>query len=493
MKISDYRMIRISILIAFLQLLAISCSWTWTNWLSTVFPTATQLPVGVTVSFCLTALFSPYLLTELNRSGETTIIESTLKVSLLASVIAAFIAFVAGYTLFLFQPSLGRVLVVVISTFSYSCVSILASSAIPTSVIKRIVRSKPAKAAFAMLFGILVCVCLIGMMEFAFSRLMKIPSRSSTEKVAYKEHTGTYLEKDAFYKVDRNLGVALHPNCQVTSRLNIGDAVIWDTTYSTDEKGRRLTVNAKSNEFQESHQLPFAMFFGCSYMFGEGCSDGETIPSQFAKFAPNFEAYNFGVPGYGTQHMLAILENPALKKEFEGRRGIGIYLYLEDIHEARVIGDMDIVTSFGKEFPCYRLDSQHKPQRRGSFSTGSPIRQKAFEILAASQTRKYFGLNFPKRTETDYELTAAIVAEARSKFLACFPDSEFFVIRYPHRSPHRKIDKYLDAHNVEIIDLSELFDSSTPEHQFVGDGHPTPVANAKLASKVAENFRESSP
>jgi hypothetical protein len=485
-------MIRSTIHIVFLQLIAISCSWMWTHWLSSVFPTATQLPVGVIVSFFLAVLCSPYFLPALKRPGDAALIKNAAIASLLASIIAACIAFAFGYTLSLFQPSLGRVLVVVVSTFAYSYVSLLACSAIPSSVHEKIVRSKYAKAVFAILFGIIISACMIGTMELVFFTLMKFPPQSSKEIVAHKKYTGTYLEKDAFYKVDRDLGIALHPNRQVTSGLHIGEAVIWKTTYSTDENGRRLTINGMGNDIQEEQQLPFAMFFGCSYMFGEGSFDIETIPSQFSKIAPNYEVVNFGVPGYGTQHMLTILENPALKGEFDSRKGLGLYLYLEDIHEARVVGDMDIVTSFGGDFPCYRLDSQHIPRRRGSFSTGRPIRQQAFEILSASQTRKYFGLNFPKRTDADYELTAAIIAEAQNKFLTTFPGSEFFVIRYPQSSPHKKIDKYLKEYNVRIIDLSDLFDPSSPEHQFVGDGHPTPKANEKLAIKVAESILEAS-
>lgn len=483
-------MIRSTTLIAVVQLLALSISWIWAYWLSNVFPTATQLPIGAIVAFLLTVILSPYLLTGSKRDGEESFFKTVLRSAFLSSVSAVVIASVIGYSLSLFQISPGRVVVIAISTFAYSSISLLAASAIPAVVVQTVLRAKATKAVFAVLFGIFICSCMIGIMETTFFAMTKLRNSNSNEPFVHKEHTGTYLAKDAFYRIDRDLGIALHSNRQVTSGLHLGKELIWDTTYSSDERGRRSTVNSNSNSASVEEKRRFAMFFGCSYMFGEGSGDSETIPSQFAKFSPDYEAINFGVPGYGTQHMLAILENPALKKEFAGRTGVGFYLYLEDIHEARVIGDMDIVTSFGRDFPCYRLDNNHIPQRRGSFSTGLRIRQQAFEILAVSQTRKYFGLNFPKRSETDYELTAGIITKARNKFLEDFPGSDFFVIRYPHPKPHRKIEKYLQESHVKILDFSDLFDPNIPENLYVGDGHPTPLANQKLGQMIAEALLE---
>ena len=52
----------------------------------------------------------------------------------------------------------------------------------------------------------------------------------------------------------------------------------------------------------------FVIFTGCSFVFGEGVNDNQTLPYLYGKQNPAVRCYNYGFPGYGTQQMLAVLQ-----------------------------------------------------------------------------------------------------------------------------------------------------------------------------------------
>ena len=43
----------------------------------------------------------------------------------------------------------------------------------------------------------------------------------------------------------------------------------------------------------------YALFLGCSYTFGDGVGDSETLPAPFGARAPAYHVYNFATTGYG--------------------------------------------------------------------------------------------------------------------------------------------------------------------------------------------------
>ncbi len=297
-----------------------------------------------------------------------------------------------------------------------------------------------------------------------------------------KVYEGEYLEPGRFSQWDPLLGTALVANADVQCRLLVDDATVWDVRYSCDSLGRRTTVNPAGTAADK-----YAIFFGCSFLFGEGANDQETIPSQFAAATPQYRAYNYGVPGYGTQQMLAKLES-GMRDEIQEDRGIAIYVYLEDIHEPRVIGGMQVSSSFAQNFPYYDFDSAGQVQHYGTLTTGRPVTSTLYRLLSKSQFVRLLGMNFPRPSEDHYKLVAAIASESKKLCLSELNCDDFYVVLYPHRSAHRRVVKHLDAAGIKYFDYSDLFNPDLEEFQHVGDGHPTPKANRVLARRLASDL-----
>jgi hypothetical protein len=326
--------------------------------------------------------------------------------------------------------------------------------------------------ALAVTLGTLVSLC-----ELLFLGMNAIRAPGPV-----KVYEGEYLTQ-AFSDYDPDLGKKLLPNADVLCRLKVDDETIWDVRYTTDEYGRRTTTHSENPASSQ-----FAIFFGCSFLFGEGANDNETIPSQFSAAVPQFRAYNYGVPGYGTQHMLAKLESGTLRDEVKEQSGVVFYLYLEDVHEPRVIGGMQESNSFAAHFPYYHLRRDGKLISLGDFTSGRPVLTNLYRLLGHSQTIHYFGLNFPKRSQRHFEIVANIVEQSRKDCRQQLGCEEFYVVCFPRKNPHHTLIPLLQARDIKVLDYSELFDPDAEGLFHNGDGHPTPLANQQIAEKLAKDI-----
>jgi hypothetical protein len=86
--------------------------------------------------------------------------------------------------------------------------------------------------------------------------------------------------------------------------------VIYEHQVTIGENGLRTTLpfNRLSKEA--------ILFFGGSFTYGEGVGDDETLPAQVGKITKGrYRVYNFGLHGYGPQHMLAAVEHGLVGRE----------------------------------------------------------------------------------------------------------------------------------------------------------------------------------
>ena len=79
------------------------------------------------------------------------------------------------------------------------------------------------------------------------------------------------------------------------------------------------------------------MFFGCSFMFGHGVEDDQTLPYYFVQEARGtFEGFNFAGDGWGPHQMLREIETGFVRR-VAGTPELAIYEAIPD-HLRRVAG-----------------------------------------------------------------------------------------------------------------------------------------------------------
>jgi len=301
-----------------------------------------------------------------------------------------------------------------------------------------------------------------------------------------------YVKTEPYQESSDLLGYGLKANFETSVKASFEGETIYDVTYNTDEFGRRVTPADETA--QRSY---FALFFGCSYTFGAGLQNDQTLPFYFGEYLPSFRSYNYAIEGHGPQAMLAILENRDIASEVREKKGIAVYVYA-DSHIRRAIGSMSVSLNWGKRLPYYEVQGE-KLVRKETFATGRPILSKMYNFIGGLALAKYFNVKIPRISNSHIRYTSRMIGQAKDEFYRHFPEGQFYVLFYPLelRDPrvrrvkeerYAKMMAYLESLGVDYLDYTNLIPISDPKYRIPVDGHPSREANKLLARKLADDL-----
>jgi hypothetical protein len=346
--------------------------------------------------------------------------------------------------------------------------------------IPRILKKYP--RVLATLFGLALLVTLIVASEIIFGRLDR--SRYSLRTREVEEDVSLLLR-------DPDLGywVTADSRSHVVERVN--GEVVADATYTTDAHHRRNTPMRTASKRDK-----FAIFFGCSFTWGDGVNDDETLPYYFGECAANYQPYNYAMSGWGTQQMLVLLQKKDIEKDITQPTGYGVYVLIDD-HVRRVACTMS-VQAWVRTYPHLEIAENGDLANLGSFETSAPFRTMALDLLGKSNTLRHFNIEIPPITERHFALTARIVKESADLFHAKFPESAFCVLLYPYcatiyGSPMRS---HLESLGIRCLDRAELgLPVKFAPSFFAKNHHPRPEINLLTAQGLVKalNIAPSSP
>ena len=104
---------------------------------------------------------------------------------------------------------------------------------------------------------------------------------------------------------DHELGYALNPGARVLATRKWSDTTLFRVAYTITDAGVRIT---RGNPLGDTW-----LFIGCSFTFGEGVEDDETLPARFSEqLGWKANVVNLSATGYGAHHMLRLLETGRL-------------------------------------------------------------------------------------------------------------------------------------------------------------------------------------
>lgn len=316
-----------------------------------------------------------------------------------------------------------------------------------------------------------------------FVKLTYFSNPNNNIPVFQSKYTVPNSDKDIkLEQPDDILGYKLIPNQKTAVDIVYGN---YKNTlhYTVDSFSRRETPTFYKSEIGKK----YALFFGCSVTFGAYVNDNETSSSYFAKKDTNYAVYNYGVGGYGTQQMLAFLENKLVKKNTPQTNGIAIYNYF-DLHVNRVIGDMYTYMKWGSIMPYYYLEND-EVKRNGNFITGRPITRKIYSIVSKSFVATSLNINLPpKPFEKHIYLTAKIIEKSSELYKQQFGNDNFYVLILPGSVTAPSLKKYLTEMKIKFIDYSALTFNKDKGMAIPGDGHPTPLYYEKLAGYLVKSI-----
>ena len=307
-------------------------------------------------------------------------------------------------------------------------------------------------------------------------------------RILYPVQNGRTLvnSPQGFNLPDPNYGYMPRPDVAVQAiKLGLDGKLIYSVNYSTDEFSRRVTpLNNKPGADR------FLIFFGCSFTFGEGLQDNQTLPYHTGILAPCYIPYNYGYSGYGPQQMLLRLQDPDFVKQIKQDRGIMIY---GPAHVARAIGTYYASTNWARDFPFFYVDEQQNLVRDGNFQTGRPLTSAVYSAISHVRLLDIFFRRYglPRKfSEKHIEVTARIIEESFKLLNIKFPGSRSYFMLLPGvDETDQAVAALLRKAGISILDFS-----SSPEFQGEGytipnDGHPTELWNQRLAALIVDELK----
>lgn len=299
----------------------------------------------------------------------------------------------------------------------------------------------------------------------------------------WRPHVETWIEPE-YYQDHASFGYGPKPGISTRAWKRVDGRSVYDVRYSIDERGRRRTPVSHREE-----RSKFLLTFGGSFAFGEGVEDGETLAFRLGELAADHLPYAYGFHGYGPQHLLAKLETGTLPEEVDQDEGTLLYVFI-DSHVNRAIGSFVVYTGWANATPHYALDDTGIPVRRGSLTTGRPLRSVVYSVLGLSPSLRYLGVEIPFTiTDRHVAFTAAILERSAELFEQSFERARFVVVLFPGSALADQIGAALRDRDVDYLDYSALLDWNDPRYFIPEDWHPAPETYRILAERLARDLR----
>lgn len=347
----------------------------------------------------------------------------------------------------------------------------------PGSKFMKVVSTHPKTAATA--FGCVIGLVILGMVEIT-CLVMESRVRARLGEVQYS--VNDFIQHDELLGAKPKSDTAL----KVAKVDGAGNA-LWRAEYSIDALGRRVTPSVSSEPKKAT-----ILFFGCSFTFGEGLNDNETLPYYVGKDAACYRTLNHGFIGYGPQQMLTRLHDDKALDELRGSNVILVYAYMGEPkvgHIDRAIGSLHLY-GWARHFPYYHVDPSGRLVRDGSFKTGRPCRDAIYIATRKSAIVRFLGINIPWSIRKEHvDLTARIIEESRNVFKERFHSDAFFVVSFPGAEPstNKPLMTALAKAGIRVLDYSGL-KMSGPEYRIPVDEHPTAKWNEELAAMIVRDL-----
>lgn len=294
---------------------------------------------------------------------------------------------------------------------------------------------------------------------------------------------------------DSLLAYRLPENKTIQHRYLVNDSLIYEQHYKIDSFSRRETPADTLTKDK------FIAVAGCSFAFGYGVSDNETLPYFLQQQMPGYEGYNYGVSGYGTQHLLLQTREKINPTEIKQKQGILVYFFIDN-HLNRLIGSRRIIKLWGENFPYFFLDDalpagrqENKLQQNGTFKTGRKWKTLFYKTITNSAIVDILDLEIPfSISKDDFRLAAAVISESKKEFEKNFPclpagkaGSKFVVLFCPGSKCSGELAALLAKKDIDFVDYSLLFDINSKEYRsHYSDPHPNGKAYEELAKKLGE-------
>jgi hypothetical protein len=291
---------------------------------------------------------------------------------------------------------------------------------------------------------------------------------------------------------DEWLGLVARPSTEIHAWETAGDKLVFDARYTNDSLGLRLAPPVSSGRPKGA-----VLFFGCSFVYGEGLNDDATLPYQVGTVSQgSYRIVNFGGGGFGPHQMLSALEHGVVDRVV-GRDSVRYAIY-EAIpeHVLRAAGQVP----FQRHAPRYRPTTDGSVYFAGHLDDDRPRGrlERLDRNLGKSALYRFLAYQVRRRgwfNDSALRLYLGVVARSRDMLAARYPDVHFEVLLWGDGTDFdQRIAEGLASRGIpvrrvpEILPHFEEYIRGSRYRLSPQDGHPDSVANAILARYVVSHI-----
>lgn len=245
---------------------------------------------------------------------------------------------------------------------------------------------------------------------------------------------------------------------------------IYDVTCSIRTDGFRST---KGNPLSKQTYV----FLGCSFTFGDGLNDDETLPYYFSELM-NFKlnVLNFGVIGKGTNLAISILNNDLIYK-YADKDADKYFVY--SLIQAHASRPFDLVRYGGSDNWIYKDNEWIKTSSMQPFARIKVFFARSFIF------RKIFLVIIDESNKEFYERYLINSLKEINRTVEQKYNSKLTIIVWPEVG--ETIVNELTNEKIDIIILPKYL----IEHQYKipYDGHPNAKANKEIAEILYQHIK----
>lgn len=280
----------------------------------------------------------------------------------------------------------------------------------------------------------------------------------------------------------RIIGYAPVKSSQWREVVSYGDTVIYDVVQTIDSFGNRhIPLVSKGGA------VPI-LFFGCSFTFGTGLNDGETLPYYFqASSSDTFRSINMAYMGYGVHQTLAMLHFGLEKKLLAGRQPQAAFYSAITDHVFRGTGHF--AENFG---PAYSINDSGQLVNRGVVPFSTAFRESRIDYeLRKSYVLRRTLLQRRKAKKSQVDLFIAMIERSAIAFEKRY-DSPFYVVLWDELDSEQGLYETLLARmkkrNIKVLEIKEILPeyNEKKEKYFIPmETHPSAESNRLIADYLS--------
>jgi hypothetical protein len=293
------------------------------------------------------------------------------------------------------------------------------------------------------------------------------------------------------------LGWAPQAGTTANQKVSYEGELLYDATYNIGPNGLRISSRSASDPDPSAKCV---LFFGGSFMFGQGLEDHQTLPFLVhEQSSGQYYTYNFGVKGYGAHQMLAALQYGLVLDAVQCGRTQVTHVFYQGItdHIRRAAGRL----WWNIRGPKYVLDQDGGVSLNGRFEDNDDYAEdRTLLDLLGTQIFKSMiyqqivqGTYLHKHSQEELDLYLGIVDEAGNAVRAEFPAAAFHVLWWDDGSlDNQAVSQGLEERDITVHLMSDILPSYRPDefnemyrlHET--DPHPNALANELLAQYLLD-------